>query len=109
MIESLKQFFAALIGGNTVEVIVGLKPVITEDAGKANAGVQLTADQAKARLVELLSNPKYRFRSVGTLSKAIGADRWKTEEYLAEIGSRPSRRNPNLFGLTARVGQRQFA
>ncbi len=117
MFEKTRNFIVALLSGHTVEVNVGLKPVVTED-GNPNAAVasaavaavaSLNTAQAKAKLVELLSNPKYRFRSIGKLSQAIGADRWKTEELLAELGARPSRRNPKLFGLVSVVGNRQRA
>jgi len=109
----------AALTGHTLTVSVGLspaKPVVVEDAGNQSAAAsgvsvaRITTDQAKAKLRELLSNPKYKFRSIDRLTKAIGAaDRFETEELLAEVGARPSRRNPKLFGLTSRVGQRQYA
>jgi hypothetical protein len=93
-----------LLTTHSVNVTVGVtpsKPVIVEDA-------PVFVDP-KAKLIELLSDTRYRFRSINRLAKAIGASRWETEEYLAEVDARPSRRNPNLFGLTSRVGERQYA
>jgi len=114
MFEFLKRV-AALLTGNTVTVAVGLsrKQVVAEAASKTDAvgrpscPTHITDDQARARLTELLRDRKYRFRSIDRLAKATGVDRWDTEKLLADIGARPSRRNPNLFGLTSRVGQRQ--
>lgn len=68
----------------------------------------MSNDEAKARLIELLTG-KYKFRRISTLSKAIGRNRFDTEELLAEIGARPSRRSFNIFGLVQRIGDRRKA
>lgn len=109
MIEFFKQF-AAVLTGHTVTVSVAVtKPVVVEDAVK----VKLTDAQVQAKLSEALSDPRYKFRSLNRLTKivggVVGADRFYVEEQLASIGARPSRRNPSLFGLTSRVGTRQYA
>lgn len=69
----------------------------------------MTNDEAKTKLLELLTGPKYKFRSIRTLSKAIGRNRFDTEELLAEIGARPSRRSYNIFGLVQFIGERRNA
>ncbi len=114
---AIVQSILAALAGRTVTVSVVLnaaKPLVVEDAAnQAAAGstgpLSLTHDQAKARLRELLSNPKYKFRSIDKLVKAVGGQRFEVEDMLADIGARPSRRNANLFGLTSRVGQRAVA
>lgn len=118
MIERIQKLIA-LLTGNVVTVTVALseKPVIVEGSAATAAiapgnvaTTPATNDaQAKAKLVELLNNPQYKFRSLTRLAKAIGRERWQTEEFLADIGARPSRRNPQLFGLTSRIGNRQHA
>lgn len=120
MIERIQKFIA-LLTGNVVTVTVALseKPVVVEGSDSKSAiapgnaaTIPATNDgqaKAKAKLVELLNNPQYKFRSLTRLAKAIGRERWQTEELLADIGARPSRRNPQLFGLTSRVGNRQYA
>lgn len=118
MLQKIQEFIA-LLTGNVVTVTVALteKPVVVEDSAATAAIVPAneanntaTNDvQAKAKLTELLNHPRYKFRSLNRLSKAIGRERWQTEELLADIGARPSRRNGNLFGLTSRIGQRQHA
>lgn len=112
----LQTIVAALAGHSfSVNVAVNAKPVVLEDAGQeaggptASIAIAPTRVQQLATLREALANPKYKFRSVDKLAKAIGADRFYTEELLAELGARPSRRDAKLFGLTSRVGQRQTA
>lgn len=114
------QEFVARLTGNVVTVTVAFteKPVVVEDSaataaivpGNVATAVKLTESQAKAKLTELLNHPSYKFRSITKLTKAIGAaNRYETEEFLSEIGARPSRRNPELFGLASRVGHRSAA
>ncbi len=63
------------------------------------------ASKDKATLVKLLSNGKYRFRTIGRLQRAIGSvDRAATVQLLGEIGARPEYRDNNLWALTSRVG-----
>ncbi len=112
------QALIAALTGNVVTVTVALseKPVVVEDsaataaivpANVATTPTRPSGDQAKAKLTELLNHPQYKFRSISKLSKALGiANRWEVEELLSSIGARPSRRNPELFGLTSRIGQR---
>jgi hypothetical protein len=59
----------------------------------------------KRALVKALSNPKFKFRKIGTLQAAIGdACRDYTVALLGEIGARPSKNNNDLWALTALVG-----
>jgi len=62
-------------------------------------------DSRKDKLTELLNDPKYRFRKIGTLADAIGEDEDTTVELLESIGARQERDNEELWGLTSRVGQ----
>jgi hypothetical protein len=59
----------------------------------------------KRTLKNLLSDPRYEFRSVNSLGKAINAG---SEQYvrdlLEEIGTRTANRKNYLVGLTSRVG-----
>jgi len=58
----------------------------------------------KAKLLELLNDPQYRFRKIGTLADAIGRDESDTEELLETIGARQEDTNDELYGLISRVG-----
>lgn len=58
----------------------------------------------KAKLLELLNDPKYRFRKIGTLADAIDASESDTEELLETIGARQEDTNDELYGLISRVG-----
>lgn len=59
----------------------------------------------KRALVKALSNPKFKFRKIGTLQAAIGdACRDYTVGLLGEVGARPSKNNSDLWALSSRVG-----
>jgi hypothetical protein len=58
----------------------------------------------KATLRQLLQEREYRWRSIGALSRAIGADESKTKDLLVSIGARGSVRNgKDMWGLRERV------
>ncbi|MEO0439546.1 MAG: hypothetical protein AAF067_01595 [Pseudomonadota bacterium] len=59
-------------------------------------------DKRKQRLLLLLSGEKYKWRSIETLSSAVGADEIKTKELLIEIDARQSLSNNSSWGLIAR-------
>ncbi len=58
----------------------------------------------KARLVQMLSNPTYRWRSLSALSANIGADRTTTKTLLVQVNARQQGAPPYRWGLVDRVG-----
>jgi hypothetical protein len=71
---------------------------------KAFHSRQLERDQ-KARLVSMLNNPKYPWRSVSVLSANIAADRATTKALLAQVNARQQEKPPYYWGLIDRVGE----
>ncbi|GAB5482476.1 hypothetical protein [Sphingorhabdus sp. EL138] len=59
-------------------------------------------DKRKERLILLLRGEKYKWRSIETLSSAVGADIIKTKELLIEIDARQSLSNNSSWGLISR-------
>ncbi len=59
-------------------------------------------DKRKERLILLLRGEKYKWRSIETLSSAVGADIIKTKELLIEIDARQSLSNTSSWGLISR-------
>ncbi len=59
-------------------------------------------DKRKERLTLLLRGEKYKWRSIETLSSAVGADIIKTKELLIEIDARQSLSNNSSWGLISR-------
>ena len=60
-------------------------------------------------LLRLLSDERFEFRKLSTLSAAIGAMEKETSGILRTIGARPAYRNETLWGLMSRVGSRAVA
>lgn len=60
------------------------------------------AGKRRERLRQLLGGPKYTWRSIETLSAAIGADEVTTCELLIEIDARASVSNPKSWALISR-------
>lgn len=66
---------------------------------------QSKTSKDKAKLTELLSNPKYKFRSLSRLMRATkSVDRASTVNLLGDIGARPAYRDNELWALTSRAG-----
>lgn len=56
----------------------------------------------KALLNQMLSDPRFRWRKIETLSRVIGADEEETKLLLIAIGARGSEANDDLWGLLER-------
>jgi hypothetical protein len=56
----------------------------------------------KERLKQMLSTPKYTWRSMENLASAIGADEETTAELLLQIGARKSMANRDNWALISR-------
>lgn len=82
--------FAATIGGNIVTHWL---------SGRRANGL---AEKRRARLRELLMDPKYQFRSMNTLSASIGASVDATAELLIEMDCRTSDSDRSAWGLISR-------
>lgn len=59
----------------------------------------------RKRLVQMLQNPRYRWRSLSVLSANIAADKEVTKELLIQVGARQQSHAPYYWGLIARVGE----
>jgi len=59
----------------------------------------------KDLLKSMLEDPAYKWRSLETLARSVGASDEKTRELLISIGARASTaEGPEMWGLTSRVG-----
>ena len=63
-------------------------------------------DQKRKQILrDTLQDPRYEWRSIGTLARSIGASEEKTRELLVSIGARASTGSgPEVWGLISRVG-----
>jgi hypothetical protein len=58
----------------------------------------------KATLRDLLEDPKFRWRRIGTLARAVGASEDRTRDLLVSIGARASvAGGEEVWGLRSRV------
>jgi len=58
----------------------------------------------KSTLRKLLNDPKFRWRSIATLARAVGASEKRTRKLLVSIGARASvRPGEEMWGLRSRV------
>ena len=72
------------------------------DAGKALPGVR--RDHKRKKTLRGLLQEKYKWRSIGTLARAVGASEEKTRELLVSIGARASTGSGiEVWGLKSRV------
>ena len=82
---------------------------IVELLGKLFGSVKelpgLRRDQKrKATLRDLLEDPKFRWRGIGTLARAVGASEDRTRDLLISIGARASvAEGEEVWGLRSRV------
>jgi hypothetical protein len=82
---------------------------IVELLGKLFGSVKelpgLRRDQKrKATLRDLLEDPKFRWRRIGTLARAVGASEERTRDLLVSIGARASvAGGEEVWGLRSRV------
>lgn len=56
----------------------------------------------KVLLMEMLRNPKHRWRDIETLAHVIGEDEKTTKDLLLSIGARASENGQKVWGLTER-------
>jgi len=60
--------------------------------------------QQSAKLADMLHDSRFEFRTIGALSKAIGAPEQYTAELLRAIGARQAGGKPHLWGAVDVVG-----
>lgn len=74
------------------------------EAGKEVPG--LRRDQKRKRILgDMLDDPRYQWRSIATLARAIGTSEEKTRELLVSLDARASTGNGGeVWGLRTRVG-----
>lgn len=91
-----------------LESIVGPAVRPSTPAHNPARGAALDSASVGARLVALLTDRRYKFRTLGACVDCAGftgEDRYEmTIQALEAIGARTERDNSNLYGLIARVG-----
>lgn len=87
-----KRLFSKLLG----------KPASAMSASRTIANPSVASPEAK--LLALLSNEKYQFRSLDRLVKASGLGHEATVNLLRTMGARPAYRDSTQYGLVSRVG-----
>jgi len=58
----------------------------------------------RRRLIKMLNNPKWKWRSLSWLSASIAADREATKRLLVQLKAKPRPKNAKYWGLESRVG-----
>ncbi|MCZ4281187.1 hypothetical protein O4H49_10390 [Kiloniella laminariae] len=64
---------------------------------------RLLAKKRKTRLLRMLSDGKFKWRSLSQLSASVGASESATMELLIEIDARASLQNPLMWALLSRA------